>query len=67
MQKGRRPSFEDAAPPEHAKKLVDQFISAANTMNIGNVQSGKFGADMKVELINDYPVTIQLDSDEWRI
>jgi len=62
--KGRRPSFESAAPPSVAKPLVDQFIQAAKKAPIGHVASGEFGANMQIELINDGPVTISLHSSE---
>ena len=60
--KGRRPSFESAAQPSVAKPLVDQFIQAAKKAPIGHVASGEFGANMQIELINDGPVTISLNS-----
>ncbi|MGI8486614.1 MAG: D-aminoacyl-tRNA deacylase [Thermomicrobiales bacterium] len=63
MRKGRRPSFTKAAAPATAEPLVAQF--AARLMELGvPVQQGRFGAEMAVELINDGPVTIWLDSDD---
>lgn len=62
-RKGRRPSFIDAARPEVANNLYEQFISLLKEMNIPT-QGGTFQALMDVELINDGPVTILLDSDK---
>ena len=59
--KGRRPSFFDAALPENAEKLYDQVISEYNKTGL-KINTGKFGAKMEIELINDGPVTIMLDS-----
>ena len=60
-KKGNRPSFIEAAKPEHAKPLYEYFINECRKENL-NVQTGEFGADMQIELINDGPVTILLDS-----
>lgn len=62
-RKGRRPSFIDAARPEAANALYDQFITALKQLNIPT-QGGTFQAMMDVQLINDGPVTILLDSDK---
>ena len=59
----RRPSFVAAAPPEQAKKLYEEFSEALRTLGI-NVATGIFGAMMSVELVNEGPVTILLDSDK---
>jgi len=64
-RKGRRPSFVDAAPPEHAEPLVDHVVSTLRAMG-HHVETGVFRAFMKVELVNDGPVTIILDTDELR-
>jgi D-tyrosyl-tRNA(Tyr) deacylase len=61
VRKGRRPSFTDAAAPEVASALVDAFADALREMGI-RLESGRFGAHMEVELVNDGPVTIVLDS-----
>lgn len=58
-QKGLRPSFSNAAPPELGGKLFDQLISLARPL-FPNTQSGCFGADMQVHLCNDGPVTFLL-------
>jgi D-tyrosyl-tRNA(Tyr) deacylase len=59
--KGRRPSFIDAAPPEIAIPLYEKFIEAVKAQGV-RVATGKFGAMMKVELVNDGPVTLIVDS-----
>ncbi len=62
-RKGRRPSFVQALHPDPAEKLYEEFISRAQQIEeLGKVASGVFGADMKVDLLNDGPVTILLDS-----
>ena len=63
---GRRPSFINSARPEKANKLYEQFILELHEWGIDNVQTGIFGADMAVELLNDGPVTIIMDTDEWK-
>lgn len=60
-RKGRRPGFSQAALPEQAEPLCDYFVSCLRKMDLP-VQTGRFRADMAVELINDGPVTIMLDS-----
>lgn len=62
-RKGRRPSFVNGAKPDEAEILFDKFVEFSRK-NYENVQTGIFKADMKVELINDGPVTILLDSDK---
>src|SRR5207248_9766069 len=59
----RRPSFVAAAPPEQAKKLYEEFSEALRTSGI-TVATGVFQAMMSVELVNEGPVTILLDSDK---
>ena len=59
--KGMRPSFTSGAPPDKAKKVFAQLIDLAASQ-YGWVESGEFGADMQVELINDGPVTFWLQT-----
>lgn len=59
---GRRPSFSDAAKPDIAAKLYDEFNRLIAAKGV-NVQTGEFGAEMHVKIFNDGPVTIILDSD----
>ena len=60
---GNRPGFTSAAKPDFANKLYEYIISECSKYDIP-VETGEFGADMKVNLLNDGPVTIILDSDE---
>ncbi|MGI8786595.1 MAG: D-aminoacyl-tRNA deacylase [Pyrinomonadaceae bacterium] len=62
-RKGRRPSFIRAAAPEKANRIYEFFVSEARKQ-IGKVATGKFQAMMNVELVNDGPVTILLDSEK---
>ena len=61
-KKGNRPSFIRAARPEHAIPLYEQFLTMLETEMGKKVERGVFGADMKVALVNDGPVTICIDS-----
>ena len=60
-RKGRRPSFDGAMPPQEAEEMYERFVSYVKESGL-NTETGVFGADMKVELQNDGPVTIILDS-----
>ena len=62
-RKGRRPSFTDAAPPEEAEPLVDTFVQFLRTAGL-RVDTGRFQQYMLVEIHNDGPVTIFIDSEE---
>jgi D-aminoacyl-tRNA deacylase len=62
-RRGRRPSFIGAAPPEQAERMYEQFVEAARQQGI-RVATGRFRTHMNVELVNDGPVTILLDSTE---
>jgi D-tyrosyl-tRNA(Tyr) deacylase len=61
-RKGNRPSYIKAAKPDIAIALYEQFYTSLGQLLKKDVQTGEFGADMKVELINDGPVTIWIDS-----
>lgn len=61
-KKGNRPSFVDAMDPDQAEKLFDQFVDKVTELHDQKVATGKFGANMQVELINDGPTTILLES-----
>ena len=60
-RKGRRPSFVDAAPPDIAIPLYEAFIDAVKALGV-RTATGRFGAMMEVELVNDGPVTLIIDS-----
>ena len=62
-RKGNRPSFTDAGAPDHANRLYEYFMERCRT-HVDVVEKGRFGADMKVELLNDGPFTLMLDSQE---
>ena len=62
-RKGRRPSFAEAAGPELGERLYEQFLKDCEALGYPP-QHGRFGADMKVESINDGPVTLILDTDQ---
>lgn len=61
-KKGNRPSYIKAAKPDVAIPLYERFVEQLEEDLAKNVQTGQFGADMKVELINDGPVTVIIDS-----
>jgi D-tyrosyl-tRNA(Tyr) deacylase len=61
VRRGRRPSFDDAMPPEEAERAYDAAVVEARAMGL-RVETGRFRADMKVHAINDGPVTIWIDS-----
>lgn len=65
-RKGNRPSFINAMPPEEASAFYDGFCEELKSNGISSVEKGIFGADMKVRLINDGPVTIILDTETWK-
>ncbi len=60
-QKGRRPSFTGAAPPAVAEPLYEAFVTALKMLGVP-VATGRFAADMQVELVNDGPVTFVIDA-----
>lgn len=59
--KGARPSFVDAAPPQDAERLYERFVGLIRDILERPVPTGRFGADMKVHLVNDGPVTLWLE------
>ncbi len=61
-RKGNRPSYIHAAPPAVAEPLYEDFVKQLSTAMEKRVQTGRFGADMQVSLLNDGPVTICIDS-----
>jgi D-tyrosyl-tRNA(Tyr) deacylase len=61
-RRGRRPSFSTAMPPEAAEPLFEQFCEACRALGV-RVQTGRFRTDMQVELVNDGPVTLLVDSE----
>ena len=64
--KGRRPDFFGAAKPDEAERLYEYFCERIKTAGVHTVGKGVFGADMQVELLNDGPVTIILDTTELK-
>lgn len=62
VRRGRRPGFTDAAPPELAVPLLDRFVQRLRSTGL-TVETGRFGAEMAVELVNDGPFTLALDSE----
>ncbi len=63
---GRRPSFTKSAPPVEAEMLYEYFVDELKKAGVKKVDTGRFGADMKVDLLNDGPVTIILDSKDLK-
>lgn len=61
--RGRRPGFTNAADPALAERLYLRFADVLRAAGVGDVQTGSFGAEMAVELVNDGPFTISLDTD----
>ena len=64
-KKGNRPSFTPSAEPNVANRLYDIYCEQLKANGVRKVEKGIFGADMKVSLVNDGPVTICLDTDTW--
>ena len=66
VKKGNRPSFTEALEPQKAEELYDFFCKRLKAEGVSRVEKGIFGADMKVSLVNDGPVTIIFDTEIWR-
>lgn len=66
MTKGKRPSFIHAAKADLAVPCYEQFLEEMGKQGLKAVQHGEFGADMQIRLLNDGPVTIVIDTDEWK-
>jgi len=62
LRRGRRPGFSDAAAPDDAEPLVDRFVARLRASG-SRVATGRFGAEMELELVNDGPFTVVLDSE----
>lgn len=66
IKKGNRPSFIGAAPPDYANELYEYFQEQLKANGVRKVEHGSFGADMKVDIQNDGPVTILMDTTIWK-
>ena len=65
-KKGKRPSFITAAKPPLSVDCYNLFVEQMKQTGLKQVETGEFGADMQIELVNDGPVTIVIDTDEWK-
>ncbi len=65
LKKGNRPSFFPSAPPDEANELYEYYCECLLKNGVKKVEKGVFGADMQVEICNDGPVTIVMDTDIW--
>ena len=64
--RGKRPGFSHAAKGELAVPCYEKFLDEMNRQGLQEVKHGEFGADMQIDLVNDGPVTIVIDTDEWK-
>ncbi|NLP47595.1 MAG: D-tyrosyl-tRNA(Tyr) deacylase [Clostridiales bacterium] len=65
LKKGNRPSFTPSAPPERANELYEHFIACLKSYGVENISTGVFAAKMQVNIVNEGPVTILMDSKTW--
>lgn len=65
-RRGRRPDFTAAGAPAEANRLYEAFVAAVGALLGGRVQTGVFGADMRIDMTADGPVTLLLDSEQWK-
>lgn len=65
-KKGKRPSFITAAKPPLSIDCYNEFVSQMKKQGLKDVQTGEFGSDMQITLVNDGPVTLVLDTEEWK-
>ena len=65
-KKGNRPSFIAAAKPPLAVDAYEEYVRILSSLRLKEVKTGEFGADMQVEICNDGPVTVMLDTEEWK-
>ncbi len=66
VRRGRRPSFTEAARPEQAERLVDEFVEAVEALGV-EVETGRFGAMMEVDLRNNGPFTLMVETADGRV
>lgn len=66
VRKGNRPSFTGAAPPNIAEGLYEEYCAELTSLGVKKVETGRFGADMQIDMIADGPVTITLDTNIWK-
>jgi D-tyrosyl-tRNA(Tyr) deacylase len=66
VRRGRRPSFTEAASPEHAQPLIDAVVDATRTRGV-RVETGEFGAHMQLSMTNDGPVTLIIEIENGRV
>ncbi len=65
-KKGNRPSFIGAAKPPLSVQAYEEYVRILSSLGLKEVKTGEFGADMEVEILNDGPVTVMLDTEEWK-
>ena len=65
-RKGRRPSYDRAAHPPLATDCYERFVKCLRATGLSRVETGEFGAHMQIELVNDGPVTLVIDTDHWK-